>query len=270
MWVANPVVQSVVRRLYPYGSIRKVLFGRLRGTRFLVEPSMGFTYALGGRALNWGFLEKQIAPGMVVYDIGANRGQMTLFFAALTGPTGKVLSFEPVKALSSVIERNLSLNGFVNVDVQPVALADFAGRSAFIFSQGRSTQGCLIASETHDCQPTKNEAIDVDVERLDSLTEGGFPLPSLIKVDVEGAAAAVLCGAKRTIEKASPSIYIELHGPEEQRAVRDLQQSFGYCVQTLDGVTVADPTGAWHSPLWCFKASRLPSSVPQSAFPRDQ
>lgn len=256
MWVNNAVLQYVVRQLYPYGAIRKVLFGRLRGTRFLVGPSMGLTYALGGRALNWGFFVKHIAPDMIVYDVGANRGQMTLFFAALTGPSGRVFTFEPVKVLSAVIEKNLALNGITNVNVQHVALADFAGSSRFSFSQGRSTQGCLLAGDALDCQPTTSEAIDVDVECLDGLTERGLPLPDLIKIDVEGTAAAVLRGAMKTIEKASPSIYIDLHGLEEQRAVRSLQQDFGYCVQTLDGVPIADPTHAWYSPLWCFKAPR--------------
>ena len=39
--------QQLVRLLFPYGSERRVLRGPARGMRFVVEPGIGFTYALG-------------------------------------------------------------------------------------------------------------------------------------------------------------------------------------------------------------------------------
>jgi hypothetical protein len=53
------------------------------------------------------------------------------------------------------------------------------------------------------------------------------------------------------LTEVRPSIYIELHGPEEQAAVRDEIAARGYIVQTLDGAIVHDVTAGWASPLWC-------------------
>jgi hypothetical protein len=75
----------------------------------------------------------------------------------------------------------------------------------------------------------------------------------LIKINVEGSAAAVLEGARGVLDAVGPAIYIELHNAEEQQAVRDELQSRGYQLQTMDGRKVADPTVGWSSPLWCWR-----------------
>lgn len=55
------------------------------------------------------------------------------------------------------------------------------------------------------------------------------------------------------LETYAPDVYVELHGPEEQRAVRELLLEHGYAAETLDGRSVKDPTADWRSPLWCTK-----------------
>ncbi len=87
---------KVARRLYPHGSIRKVLRGPLQGMHFIVVNGMGVTYALGQDHWNFADLLPQLNGGATVYDIGANCGQMALFFSRQVGPRGRVVSFEPV------------------------------------------------------------------------------------------------------------------------------------------------------------------------------
>jgi hypothetical protein len=77
--------------------------------------------------------------------------------------------------------------------------------------------------------------------------------PDILKIAVEGSAAAVLEGARNILETVKPGIYIELHGDHERIAVRDELQSREYQFQTMDGQKVADPTADWRlSPLWCW------------------
>jgi len=40
--------------------------------------------------------QKDIKPGVVIYDIGANAGLYTLLSSILKGNSGKVFAFEPV------------------------------------------------------------------------------------------------------------------------------------------------------------------------------
>src|SRR5437867_4319614 len=93
------LLSRVVRFFYPFGSRRSVLKGPLKGTQFLVAPAMGLTYALGRDTYHFDWFAGKLQSGMTVYDIGANRGQMTLFFSRAVGPAGMVVAFEPVPAL---------------------------------------------------------------------------------------------------------------------------------------------------------------------------
>jgi hypothetical protein len=79
------------------------------------------------------------------------------------------------------------------------------------------------------------------------------PPPDFVKIDVEGAGAAVLRGAAKILEAGSPVVYIELHGPDEQRGVRDELLTRGYRARTLEGRLVDDPVAEWQSPLICAR-----------------
>lgn len=83
--IAGPI-PLIARWLYPYGAVRRVVRGPVRGMRFIVEPGMGVSYAMGSGAYNFGFLASRCRRGMTVYDIGANRGQMALFFRGKWDP----------------------------------------------------------------------------------------------------------------------------------------------------------------------------------------
>lgn len=43
-----------------------------------------------------------LRPGSTVVDVGANIGSFTIFFAAATGPQGRVYSFEPQRKMFQV------------------------------------------------------------------------------------------------------------------------------------------------------------------------
>ena len=72
-----PFVQSIVRAMYPLGSIRVVKRGTLKGRSIVVSPGMGFTYIWSLQGQEWDWV-RQVHKGECVYDIGANCGQSTL------------------------------------------------------------------------------------------------------------------------------------------------------------------------------------------------
>lgn len=243
-------LRGFVRLVFPYGSVRRVLTGPVRGARYVVEAGMGLSYAIGFEREQLAFLGARLRPGMTVYDIGANRGQMALFFSRAVGGGGRVLSFEPAPDTFASLVRNLALNGASNVEPHNVAVGASDGTASFHFESDRPTEGYLTEAR-RDLPDARS--FDVRVRSLDSMVREGTPLPDVMKVDVEGAAPALLRGARAVIERSSPSVYIELHSPEEQAAVRDELGRRGYIIEAMDGQRVADPTASWVSPLWCHR-----------------
>jgi FkbM family methyltransferase len=214
---------------------------------------MGFSYAWGRyEAAAWGWFLDRLRPGATVYDIGANRGQMTLFFARAVGPTGTVVAFEPVPELFADLARNCKLNGLSQVRPYNLAASAARGEARFDYTAGSSTQGKLTDAEPQ-YQVDGASPITVRTCRIDDLVDE-IPPPAFLKIDVEGAAGKVIAGARQTLDRCRPGIYVELHGPGEQQAIKALLQDHRYIAKKLSGSVVADPTAGWHSPLWCVPA----------------
>lgn len=245
----NKIVQNVVRKFYPYGALRKVHRGPLSGFKFYVSPSVGFTYAMGIESMNWEFLGEKIKPGMLVYDIGANRGQMGLFFSKYVGSNGKVFCFEPMENLVTELKNNLAVNQVKNVQVYPYALSSHNGKAVFQYAEDKSTQGKLENVEnTYVTENTRS--VEVQTMTLDSFITDDNNLPDILKIDVEGAAGEVFKGATNLLDH-KPKIYLELHGPDEQKAVGEYLVPRGYIFSNMKGEIVSDPVNEWTSPLWC-------------------
>ena len=243
--------QQLARFLYPHGSTRRVLRGPAKGMKLVVEPGVGFSYMMGLDAAAPAFFMTAIARGMRVFDVGANKGQMALLFAAVVGCDGQVIALEPAPAEFASLERNVRLNHLRNVTTLQVAAAEANGEATFLYAPSTPTQGKLAAVES-SYAIRDPEALNVRTRTLDSVAEE-FGAPDVVKIDVEGSAATVLRGARQLIDTHAPKFYVELHGPEEQAGVRDELIARGYIARTLPGDIVKDPTAGWFSPLWCAR-----------------
>lgn len=177
-----------------------------------------------------------VRPGMVIYDVGANVGFTSTIAAHLTGPSGKVLCFEPQPDCVRLVARNAQLNGFSQVQVREEALSDEDGTAQFLVSKN-STFSRLVGTGEVDLR----EKIDVRVRRLDALiADEKLPPPALLKIDVEGAEKGVLLGAMETLRTAKPVLLIELHGTNSD--VADALTAAGYetrIVGSKDAILVA-------------------------------
>ena len=207
------------------GRIQK---GLGRGLRFNgANSAVGFL--LGTHDLEvQGVLSRLLGPGMTSYDIGANVGFTALLAARQVGSTGRVISFEPLATNAAQIRHNAELNGFAQIDVRCVALGSDDGEAEFHVS-AEPTWGRLALA---GAAPRQSGVIRVPVRRLDSLVASEqLPAPQFIKMDVEGAEAAVLAGAKTLLGSARPILVVELH--HTYPAVLDALAGLDYLVQPL-------------------------------------
>lgn len=252
--------KKLIRLLYPYRSLRTVFRGPLRGCKFVVVPGMGFTYALGLDHFNFRFLSQKLRPGMTVYDVGANCGQMSLFFSRLVGEQGAVFAFEPVPENATLLKLNLELNACKQVKLFEAAVAEDNKSRSFRFDSDRHTMGSLEEVPNKPC--VQGHVTEVPCISLDALMEdSGARMPDLIKIDVEGGGLGVIQGAQRIIALSRPAIFFEIHASAsdspECRALDLLREKFGYSFFNMRGEEIAQILPAWGEPVWCV--SRDPS-----------
>ncbi len=262
--LANSLLRRGARILYPYGAIRRVWLGPLRGTRFVVQQGVAATVAFGLDNLNLGFLSSRIQPGQVIYDIGANHGQTSIFFSRQTGPSGSVHAFEPVPVNVEMLNRNLGLNGIRNVTVHTIALADQPGARRFLFDPERHTMGVL--AETAVKMRDWQAGFEVRCDSIDHLLAQGMPVPDLLKIDVEGAGAGVLRGAEKLLSDKPPAIYFELHAltheAPEVAILTELQSRWHYTVTDITGMLEMPAGEHWGAAVWCAPPSTTPDTLP--------
>jgi FkbM family methyltransferase len=134
-------------------------------------------------------LREQIQPSMVVYDVGAHIGYLTLVMSRLVRSSGLVLSFEPDPRNRAAPNANVSSLG--NVKVYPFAIDGELGEVAF------ATFNYSLVGRIADAD-TPGDATLVTVQAVSPnhlIRVRGEPVPQFIKIDVEGREANVLEGA---------------------------------------------------------------------------
>ena len=149
-----------------------------------------------------------LAPGDSAIDVGAHYGDFTLVAAAKVGTSGSVLAFEPQDEVRAVLENNVRINGIRQVRVFPDALGDRTGEARLYTASNVLHTGGASLSAAHVGQSDRYAV--VPVRRLDDVvpdaTRSAF---RAIKIDVEGAEAAVLRGASTLIDRSQPAVLFE-------------------------------------------------------------
>jgi len=159
-------------------------------------------------------LAEHVRPGSVVVDIGANVGFFTVLAARLVGPEGRVIAFEPVPTNARYVRRNAALNGFHQVTVIERAVADRGGTAELVLAAYAGGAALRSAGPP----PDATTSIVVDVTTLDeAVARGEIPPPDVVKIDVEGAEAAVLRGMAETMRTHRPVIICEVDDGDPTR-----------------------------------------------------
>jgi len=185
-------------------------------------------------------LKQIVGPGDVILDVGANIGFISLLFAVLTGPKGRVYSYEPVKRTLERFRANLERNKDLEkgeIVVREKGLSNSAGSATVFIPTSHSGTGFEIgqASVMADFNldrsaTTGRDLIEETIEltRLDDETFSG-PI-DIVKCDVEGAEKLFLEGARSTLRKDKPILIIEWNPGPQTYSVEDtveIVQSLG-------------------------------------------
>lgn len=168
-------------------------------------------------------LVDELRPTDDFWDIGGNVGLYSLF-AAECG--ADVVAFEPWLENAATIERNLRRND-LSARVVPKALAEEGGDREFTLDErGTPGSGCgSLLGDWQDGQTHIVECVRGDV----AIDRDGLPVPSVVKIDVEGAEHEVLEGFGEYLTEID-LLYCELHGIDDA-AVRSLLRDSGFEIE---------------------------------------
>ena len=257
-------IRGGLNRAAPNGLTRvTVAGGGLQGAELWIDLQNKKNYWLGTYEPE---LQAAVAawlrPGMVVYDVGANIGYVSLLISRVVGgkkpgfskkpgffpgeqnpgfseekkpgfsekpgfSPGKVFAFEPLPSNLERMAANFALNPWANITTVAAAAVDCPGPVRFLAhasaAMGKAAGSAGRANETY-----------VGEIEVQGLTLDGFAyaetgrVPQAIKMDIEGGEVLALRGMTRLLSEARPLLLVELHGPEAARCAWDTLTAAGY------------------------------------------
>lgn len=141
----------------------------------------------------------------VIWDIGASIGLFSIYSAP---HVKKVVSFEPEEEIFSRFSKNIQLNG-LNDKIIPWQL----GISSNLGEISLNTDGLNGNSPSISNLGRHKSSKYINVNSIDNLISDGFELPSVLKIDIEGAEILALIGAKKLLasKNAPRLLFIEIH-----------------------------------------------------------
>jgi FkbM family methyltransferase len=149
------------------------------------------------------------------YDIGANVGLIAIPLAHHGRGRQRVVAFEPVPENHARVVESASLNSLTTNDLLPLRFGLAAQNGTARMSReapfGARTGNARLLHQD-ELPDAHTSATTVVVRRLDDLVEElSLPLPTVIKIDVEGAEVGVFEGAQKTLREARPVILGEFN-----------------------------------------------------------
>jgi FkbM family methyltransferase len=185
------------------------------GCEFLLHPY----YLLDREIIAFGdfdpslhrFIEEQVKPGMICFDIGANFGGVAMHLGRRVSPGGKVHAFEPVPAVRARLKQHAERNGLDEViAVHGVALSDKTGKMSMALAPC-DVQNQGMASLVDRDNLALSVVCEVQTQTIDDFVrEQNITRADLLKIDIQGAELMLLAGGEHTFGSLSPDLLMEV------------------------------------------------------------
>lgn len=144
--------------------------------------------------------EPQLRQPLVVFDIGANRGEWSAALLKAT-PRTRVYAFEPSSTAAE--EPSRRFHGDANVTVVNAAVGQTAGKLMLWADYPGSPLASLTKRHLEHLNIELDQGEEVDVVMLDRYCADHQVTPTILKLDVEGYELEVLKGSERVLDSVS-------------------------------------------------------------------
>lgn len=129
-----------------------------------------------------------IGPGSVVADVGANIGLTAILFSSLAKQT---YAFEPSPSTFRILSENLARNGVANVEAINMGLGNKEETLTITFAQNNRSGGYVSDKIRPE---TGHVTEEIHIDTLDHFFATREPMPTFLKIDVEGFEQNVVRG----------------------------------------------------------------------------
>jgi FkbM family methyltransferase len=210
--------------------------------------------------------QRHIRPGTVVLDVGSNFGQMTVLFAKLVGPRGRIHAFEAEPFVSRILQKNVEVNGASELVTIHQGAVWHTGGLELVFPQPDLEKYGSYGS--YGIVPSATEGRRIRSLTIDELNIQG-PI-SFMKVDVQGSDLFALYGARATIMRERMPILFEFERPplcedfktsfvDYANFVTDIGYSFVRRIHLdSDNFLICPRQGAWSGWRSCMIRGAVP------------
>lgn len=214
-------------------------------------------------------LFQQYAPADgIIIDVGAHAGQFTKLFSRLV-PEGHVYSFEPGKYAYSIASRVFAFRRLKNVSLYPFGLGDQSCEKTLRVPIKKSGSVGFGLSHIGDTACAPDRAMREEIVYVTTLDQfiktHAITRVDFIKVDIEGWEMRFLTGARQTIKKYKPVIFLEINsvflkrGDNTSQQIWDFLTVLGYQMHAInpDQVTLTPLDGPIdNGDVWCAHKGR--------------
>jgi FkbM family methyltransferase len=209
------------------------------GLRFSVESLSEYKRARRSMALHEPVVKWIESFGVddVFYDVGANTGALSLLAAQVHKGRVPIIAFEPAFDTFGALVRNVFANDFA-MAITPLHVALFDRTGIEPLHRSSLGGGTALHAVGEAIDYRRQPFIPVAVEhvlafRLDDLVRTcALPLPTRLKLDVDGFENKVLAGATEVLTSSRCDVYTELVEAHERdphpREVVAWLQGLGY------------------------------------------
>jgi FkbM family methyltransferase len=170
-------------------------------------------------------------PGMVLFDVGAHFGLFSLAALHYGGEAARAIAVDPSPTAARMMKIQARLNGAAGrMEIVRAAAGQEDGWQEMV-ATGVNGAGYFVPPSDH----AGGEVCRAREATLDALAGERNLTPTHVKVDVEGAEAAVLRGGRGLLSRAEPPVLLlELHNEiirgrgGDPRECLTLLRGFGY------------------------------------------
>ena len=147
-------------------------------------------------------------PGSTVIDVGAHIGLCALSASHLVGDTGQVIAFEPSQTNCNYLKKHIHYNNIQNTQIYPYLVGEVSKDQVDFYESSEPTGMNAIVHYKSLPNATWVQRRQISI---DDFCEQHHIIPTIIKIDVEGAEIGVLKGAQKTLTTHTPLVIISIH-----------------------------------------------------------
>ena len=163
------------------------------------------------------YLIKRIAenPSEVIFDVGAHHGFYSLLAHTVSGGAATIYAFEPSDFHFKVLMRNIGHQSHT----KGVNAAVYSSEKPLTFFESERTVSTADQAAVDEAKGGKvlYRTVTVPAITLDAFCAREGVVPTFLKIDVEGAEAAALEGARTLLRTHHPDLSLECWGTSHVR-----------------------------------------------------